>query len=77
MRAVVQRALGARVSVGGQIVGAFEGPGLVVLVGATHTDGTPQAHKLAEKVYGLRIFDAASLAGAGVCAPPGARELSA
>ena len=77
MRAVVQRALGAQVRVDGQVVGAFEGPGLVVLVGVTHDDGPANAARLAEKVYQLRIFDAESLLAAGLCPPPGARELSA
>ena len=33
------------------------GPGLCVLVGVTHTDGEAEAHKLADKVWGLRVFD--------------------
>ena len=33
------------------------GPGLCVLVGVTHADGTPEADKLADKLAGLRIFD--------------------
>ena len=33
MRAVVQRARGASVTVDGSVVGAFEGPGLLVLLG--------------------------------------------
>jgi len=77
MRAVVQRALGARVSVDGQIVGAFEGPGLVVLVGVTHADDDAGARRLAEKVYQLRVFDAESSLSSGGCPPPGASELSA
>jgi D-tyrosyl-tRNA(Tyr) deacylase len=77
MRAVVQRASGARVSVAGEVVGAFDGPGLVVLVGVTHDDTEAHARKLAEKVYGLRIFDAEALLTAGLCPAPGAREVSA
>ena len=57
MRALVQRALDASVSVDGATVGQFEGPGLVVLVGVTHGDDVATAQRLAEKVLTLRIFD--------------------
>ncbi len=57
MRAVVQRVSRARVDVGGATVAAFEGPGLVVLVGVTHTDTPAVAHRLATKVLELRIFE--------------------
>lgn len=77
MRAVVQRALGAQVEVAGDVIGRFEGPGLVVLVGVTHGDDEALARKLAAKVYGLRIFDPESLWGTDICLPPNARELSA
>ena len=56
VRAVVQRADGARVIVDGHVVGAFEGPGLVLLVGVTHTDTAATAVRLADKAYDLRIF---------------------
>ena len=56
MRALVQRALGASVSVDDEVLGSFIGPGLVVLIGVTHTDDAATAHKLAEKIYNLRIF---------------------
>jgi D-aminoacyl-tRNA deacylase len=56
VRAVVQRVARARVSVGDEEVGAI-GPGLCVLVGVTHTDGEAEARKLADKVWGLRVFD--------------------
>jgi D-tyrosyl-tRNA(Tyr) deacylase len=42
--------------VGDEIVGAI-GPGLCVLVGVTHDDGEPQARKLADKIWHLRVFD--------------------
>jgi len=65
------------VSVEGQVVGSFEGPGIVLLVGVTHDDDESTARALADKVYGLRIFEhhhAADLA----CLPPSApREVSA
>lgn len=57
MRAVVQRCDGAQVSVDGQVVGVFEGPGLTVLVGVTHDDDARSATRLAEKIYSLRIFE--------------------
>jgi len=57
MRAVVQRADGARVVVGGNVVATFAGPGLVVLVGVTHSDTADHARRLAAKVYDLRIFE--------------------
>jgi D-tyrosyl-tRNA(Tyr) deacylase len=56
MRAVVQRSRGAHVSVDGQVVGLFEGPGLVLLVGVTHDDTLASAARLADKAYDLRIF---------------------
>jgi D-tyrosyl-tRNA(Tyr) deacylase len=77
MRAVVQRAAGAQVAVAGDVVGSFDGPGLVVLVGVTHDDTQAHARRLAEKVYGLRIFEADALLAAGLCPAPGSREVSA
>lgn len=56
MRALVQRADGAQVSVDGEVLGAFDGPGLVVLVGVTHTDTPALAARLAAKVWGARLF---------------------
>lgn len=56
MRLVVQRAARACVSVGGEVVGALERPGLVVLVGVTHGDTAAIAQRLADKVWGLRIL---------------------
>ena len=57
MRAVVQRVSEASVSVDGEIVGALDQPGLVVLVGATHTDTPEHARVLAKKLHTLRILD--------------------
>lgn len=56
MRVVVQRVNGARVEVGGETVGAIDGPGLVVLVGVTHDDTAAIADRLADKVWRLRIL---------------------
>jgi D-tyrosyl-tRNA(Tyr) deacylase len=47
----------ASVSVNGQVVGAIDEPGLLVLVGVTHDDTPAQAAKLAAKLWGLRILD--------------------
>ena len=55
MRALVQRVTQASVSVEG-IVLAEIGPGLLVLVGITHTDDEQRADALARKVTGLRIL---------------------
>ncbi|MFI6396108.1 D-aminoacyl-tRNA deacylase [Nonomuraea sp. NPDC050547] len=57
MRAVVQRVSTASVVVDGQTVGAIDEPGLLVLVGVTHTDTAEQARKLAAKLWGLRVLD--------------------
>ena len=57
MRAVVQRVAQASVAVGGQVTGAIDEPGLLVLVGITHEDTRDQAAKLAAKLWGLRILD--------------------
>ena len=57
MRAVVQRVTRADVRVDGQVVGAIDQPGLLVLVGITHDDTAELAGKLAAKLWGLRILD--------------------
>ena len=57
MRAVVQRVTQASVSVDGRVTGAIDEPGLLVLVGVTHSDTTGQAAKLAAKLWGLRILE--------------------
>jgi D-aminoacyl-tRNA deacylase len=56
MRAVVQRASSASVVVDGVTVGAIDEPGLLVLVGVTHTDTPAEAARLAAKLWGLRIL---------------------
>ena len=57
MRAVVQRVSQASVTVGERVVGAIDEPGLLVLVGVTHTDTQQTATKLAAKLWGLRILE--------------------
>jgi D-aminoacyl-tRNA deacylase len=44
------------VRVGEEAIGSI-GPGLCVLVGVTHSDGPPQASRLAGKLWHLRIMD--------------------
>src|ERR1700733_11527169 len=56
MRAVVQRASQAKVEVDGLAVGRLPAPGLVVLVGVTHSDTPETAAALARKIYHLRIL---------------------
>lgn len=56
MRAVVQRVSSASVVVDGQTVGSIDTPGLMVLVGVTHTDTAAEARRLAGKLWGLRIL---------------------
>ena len=56
VRAVVQRVSEASVEVDGEVVGAV-GPGLCVLLGVTHSDGSPAARKMASKLWTVRLFD--------------------
>ena len=55
MRALLQRAARGEVRVGGRVIGRI-GPGAVVLVGFTHSDGEEQLAWMADKIVGLRIF---------------------
>jgi D-tyrosyl-tRNA(Tyr) deacylase len=55
VRALVQRVAHASVSVDGRVRGEI-GPGLLVLLGATHADAAEDAAWLAEKISGLRVF---------------------
>jgi D-tyrosyl-tRNA(Tyr) deacylase len=55
MRALVQRVTRARVSAEGAIVAEI-GPGLLVLLGVTHSDDTGCADRLAARIRALRIF---------------------
>jgi D-tyrosyl-tRNA(Tyr) deacylase len=56
MRVVLQRVSHARVVIAGEVVGQI-GPGLLVLLGVTHTDTAEDARRLADKIVGLRIFN--------------------
>lgn len=74
----MQRAIDGKVTVNSEVIGEFSGPGLVILVGVTHTDTEQIAGKLAEKIHGLRIFDQEFIADFDqICIPPNSpRELS-
>ncbi|GGA69191.1 D-aminoacyl-tRNA deacylase [Ornithinibacillus halotolerans] len=56
MRAIIQRAKDAKVTVEQEIVGEIE-YGLVILLGVTHEDTEEDAKYLANKVVHLRIFE--------------------
>ena len=69
MRAVVQRVTSASVTVGDDVVGHLEGPGLLVYLGVTHDDGPDEVAWIARKIWDLRIMrdeQSASDLGAGV-----------
>lgn len=57
MRLVIQRVTAASVEVDGEVVGAIDRSGLLILVGITHDDQPATADRLAEKVWTLRILD--------------------
>ena len=56
-RIVVQRARSGRVLVDGQTVGRLPEPGLVLLVGLTHSDTPALLDRLADKIWSLRILE--------------------
>ncbi len=56
MRAVVQRVSRSKVTVDGKLIGEI-GPGLLILLGVTHTDDNRDADFLIDKITGLRIFN--------------------
>ena len=59
MRALLQRTSGARVRIGGEVVGEIEA-GLVVLLGVGPDDDEAVADALARRITELRIFDDAA-----------------
>ncbi len=67
MRAVVTRVSSAAVTVAGHTVGAIDAPGLLVLLGVTHSDTGDTARAMAAKLHELRILD-----GERSCAATGA-----
>ncbi len=56
MRVLLQRAKWGRVLVGGHPIAEI-GPGVVLLVGITHSDTEEEARYLAHKIAHLRIFE--------------------
>ncbi|MBP7638652.1 MAG: D-tyrosyl-tRNA(Tyr) deacylase, partial [Kiritimatiellae bacterium] len=56
MKALIQRVSEASVEVDGRRVAEI-GPGLLVLLGITHSDGMDDAAWLARKIPALRIFE--------------------
>jgi D-aminoacyl-tRNA deacylase len=56
MRALVQRVSSAAVSVGGRQISEI-GPGMLILLGVTHSDDEATAVRIAAKLAKLRIFD--------------------
>jgi D-aminoacyl-tRNA deacylase len=56
VRAVVQRVLRATVTVGGDRVGGFDEPGLLVYLGVTHGDGPEEVAWTARKIWELRLL---------------------
>jgi D-tyrosyl-tRNA(Tyr) deacylase len=67
MRAVAARVARAAVRVDGEVVGAIDGPGLLVLLGVHRDDTAAAAPVMARKLHELRI-----LAGEVSCAEAGA-----
>ena len=57
MRAVLQRASRASVTVDGKVVSSFDRQGLLALLGVTHGDGPAQAETIARKIADLRLLD--------------------
>jgi D-tyrosyl-tRNA(Tyr) deacylase len=55
VRFLIQRVTRASVTVEGNLASAI-GPGLVVLIGISATDGEPQADYLADKLVQIRVF---------------------
>jgi len=56
VRAVVQRVLSASVQAGDEVIGSIDGPGLLVFLGVTHSDGPAEVSWMARKVWELRIM---------------------
>jgi D-tyrosyl-tRNA(Tyr) deacylase len=56
VRAVVARVTAASVTVDGEVVGAIEEPGLLVLLGVHVDDDADKAQVMARKLYELRVL---------------------
>jgi D-aminoacyl-tRNA deacylase len=64
MRAVVQRVLGARVEVDGEVVGAIE-RGILAYVGFGRGDTAEDRRWMVSKIVGMRIFEEPTPPGTG------------
>lgn len=56
MRAIIQRAINASVTIDGEVTGKIDN-GLVMLLGVTHEDTVDDAAYIVNKVVNLRIFE--------------------
>lgn len=56
MKAVISRVIEASVTVGGEVVGALSGPGLLVLVGVSVDDDDADVATMVRKISDLRIL---------------------
>ncbi|MGI8311260.1 D-aminoacyl-tRNA deacylase [Saccharopolyspora sp. ASAGF58] len=56
MRAIATRVTRASVTVEGVVVGKIEEPGLLVLLGVTHSDGPQEVVKMARKLHEIRAL---------------------
>lgn len=56
MRAIVTRVTRASVTVDGEVVGKIEEPGLLVLLGVTHSDGREEVTRMARKLHEIRAL---------------------
>ena len=56
MKALIQRVREASVEVDGDIVAQI-GPGMLILLGITHSDGSAEVNRLVRKIPALRIFE--------------------
>jgi D-aminoacyl-tRNA deacylase len=56
MRAIVTRVTRASVTVEDEVVGKIDEPGLLVLLGVTHSDGAEEAARMARKLHEIRAL---------------------
>lgn len=77
MRAVIQRVDGASVEVEDQVIGAFDGPGLMVLVGVNVEDDESKCAPLADKIWKMRIFESEVLKARGLTVNSDSVEVAA
>jgi D-tyrosyl-tRNA(Tyr) deacylase len=56
VRAVAARVTRAAVRVDGEVIGALDEPGLLVLLGVHHDDGAAQVGTMARKLHELRLL---------------------